>query len=44
MDSELKIVAPTDMSAFPEDAAMRYISPRGTIRVHHSDLTRQRFV
>jgi len=36
--------APIDMIAFPEDAATRFIDPRGTIRIHHSDLKWQRIV
>ena len=37
-------LAPIDLIAFPENAALRFIGPRGTIRIHQSDLTCQRFV
>ncbi|MBR9985295.1 MAG: hypothetical protein KFF68_05235 [Desulfosarcina sp.] len=36
--------APIDVIAFPEDAAMHFIDSRGTIRVHHKNLTWQHFV
>lgn len=35
--------APIDIIAFQEDAASRFIDPRGNIQFHHSDLTWQRF-
>jgi len=37
-------LAPIDVIAFPEDAAMQFIDSRGTIRVHHKDLNWQRLV
>lgn len=40
----LYLLAPIDVIAFPENAAARFIGPRRTIRVHHSDLNWQRFV
>lgn len=36
--------APIDLIRFPEDAASRFIDPRGTIRVRHNDLEWRRFV
>ncbi len=37
-------LAPVDVIAFPEDAVARFFEPKGTIRVHHSDLNWQRLV
>jgi hypothetical protein len=37
-------LAAIDVIASPEYSAARFIGPRGTIRVHHSDLNWQRFI